>query len=544
MVTGRLRRIVALGAALGACWGFRAADAATIHLGTAAGAVGIYYNVNMVGEVPTNQSYLRAQFSDVNTNGAVFNFDSTPLPGTGGLVSFFSLFQAVPNQFGLDMILRAPTHDGSVVIPTLTAYENVDGSLANRSAAGPVTWAINGYTGATDGPGDPLNGIINSLFRGGGGANGPNDGVTLTLNNVVESPPGVFTATVAGTLQTDNLVHWYNPATPNTPIGAFELTGKFFFSGTLTYKTADDTTPLIDFYSGPVSLDAEVICGTRYVDPAGSDSNPPPFNFCRNSSFKCKTLQRAIDVACPGDTIQLGSGVYAEQLKVTKSGLTLNGAPTGVVIRPSTVVSGTDQGSPCSGGTGTAIVLVSDTSGVTLNNLNVDGSLVAPSKPPRFIGISYRNASGAISGGSVSNIRHAPLDGVQNGLGIYVQASDPHVAIVNTSGVTVSGYQKNGITYNGCGCANAVDGSAQGTITGNTVTGAGPTPLIAQNGIQVGFGAGPVTISGNHITGDEYTGDPSNGTGAGILLFSTTSNVVQGNIVETSNTGVDMEGGS
>ena len=45
-----------------------------------------------------------------------------------------------------------------------------------------------------------------------------------------------------------------------------------------------------------------------------------------------------------------------------------------------------------------------------------------------------------------------------------------------------------------------MDGTAQGAITGNVITGAGSTPLIAQNGIQVGFGAGPVSISGNTIT--------------------------------------------
>src|SRR5262249_46358683 len=117
-------------------------------------------------------------------------------------------------------------------------------------------------------------------------------------------------------------------------------------------------------------------------------------------------------------------------------------------------------------------------------------------------------------------------------------------AVVNTSNVTVSGYQKNGITYNGCGCANAVDGIAQGAVTGCTITGAGPTPLIAQNGIQVGFGAGPVSINGNSVSGNFYTGDPSNGTGSGALLFSTKSNTLQGNTIETSNTGVDIEGGS
>ena len=60
----------------------------------------------------------------------------------------------------------------------------------------------------------------------------------------------------------------------------------------------------------------------------------------------------------------------------------------------------------------------------------------------------------------------------------------------------------------------------------------------------MGFGAGPVSISGNTISGDFYSGDPNNGTATGVLLFSTDNNVVQGNTVEDSNSGVVMEGGS
>ena len=515
----------------------------TVPLGKANGVVGIYYNDNGGGEVPANQAYIRAQFSDTNSNGAVFNFDTTPLPGTGGAISFATLFQAVPNQFGLDLVLKSATSDGSVTIPTLTAYDNGNNSLPGRIPAGTVTWAISGYTGSTDGPGDPGNGIINSLFRGGTGANFGNDGVTLTVSNVTQMGT-VFTADVAGELQTDGKIHWYTVGTPDSLLTSFELTGRFFFSGSLSYDSASDPYPLIDFYSGLVNLDAEVICGTRYVSTTGSDTTGSGFNFCRNSMAPCHSLQRTIDVACPGDTIQIGAGVYPEQIKITKNNLTLNGSAPSSIIRPSTVTPATDQGSPCSNGTGTAIVLVSNATGVTLNGLNVDGSLAAASDPPRFVGIYYRNASGTISGGSVKDIRNDPLDGVQNGLGILVQANGTNVAVVDTTGVTVTGYQKNGITYNGCGCANAIDGVAQGAITGNTITGAGSTPLIAQNGIQVAFGAGPVSISGNSISGDFYSGDPNNGTGSGVLLFSTVNDVVQGNTIETSNSGVAMEGGS
>jgi hypothetical protein len=228
-------------------------------------------------------------------------------------------------------------------------------------------------------------------------------------------------------------------------------------------------------------------------------------------------------------------------VKITKNGITVDG--NGATVKPTTVTSGTDQGSPCSGGTGTAIVLVSGVTGVTLNDLNVDGQPAGGSSPARYVGIYYRNASGAINGGTVQDIRDNPLDGVQIGLGILAQANSPNTAALDVSGVTVIGYQKNGVTFNGCGCADTPDGVATGSLTNSTITGAGPTDQIAQNGVQVGFGAGPVTISGNQISGNAYTGDPNNGTGAGVLLFSTKNDVVTTNVVRTNNNGVAIAGG-
>jgi hypothetical protein len=231
------------------------------------------------------------------------------------------------------------------------------------------------------------------------------------------------------------------------------------------------------------------LSATRTVSTTGDDT----FNDCRDASAPCRTIQHAVDVACDGDTINVGAGVYDEQVKIGKNGITVNGA--GATVRPSSVASGTDQGSPCSNGTGTAIVLVSGVSGVTLNGLTVDGTSIT-SIPARFVGIYYRNASGAINGGTVKEIENHPLNGIQAGLGILAQANGTNSISVNVSGVNVNTFQKNGITFNGCGCADTPDGSVTGVISGNTITGAGANAIIAQNGIQLGFGAGPVTITG------------------------------------------------
>jgi nitrous oxidase accessory protein NosD len=71
----------------------------------------------------------------------------------------------------------------------------------------------------------------------------------------------------------------------------------------------------------------------------------------------------------------------------------------------------------------------------------------------------------------------------------------------------VSNYQKNGITANG---------SIAATIAGNVVTGDGPITYIAQNGIQVGFGA-TATVKNNTVSGNNYS--PVSDVACGILLY-------------------------
>ena len=57
--------------------------------------------------------------------------------------------------------------------------------------------------------------------------------------------------------------------------------------------------------------------------------------------------------------------------------------------------------------------------------------------------------------------------------------------MVNITNNSVRNYDKNGITVSGPGT-----GGPNATVSGNTVVGLGATTVIAQNGIQIGFGAG------------------------------------------------------
>ena len=76
------------------------------------------------------------------------------------------------------------------------------------------------------------------------------------------------------------------------------------------------------------------------------------------------------------------------------------------------------------------------------------------------------------------------------------------------SGNTIFNYQKNGVVISGSGASVVVDS--------NTVTGFGPANFIAQNGIQISFGA-TAKVTNNAVTGNNYT--PAKVTACGLLLF-------------------------
>ena len=108
------------------------------------------------------------------------------------------------------------------------------------------------------------------------------------------------------------------------------------------------------------------------------------------------------------------------------------------------------------------------------------------------VGIN-QGASGCQEGNAIE-VRNAPFD--NTGVDLVVTVSDNEV----------SDYQKGGIVANG---------SVNVTIVRNTVQGVGPVDYIAQNGIQLGFGATGV-IESNSMTDNFYTGSD---VACGLLFF-------------------------
>ena len=127
----------------------------------------------------------------------------------------------------------------------------------------------------------------------------------------------------------------------------------------------------------------------------------------------------------------------------------------------------------------------------------------------RLRGILFDGAAGSITNNVVTDLRQGP-SGCQEGNAIEVRnepfddtGSDVSVTISEN---VVTNYQKTGILANG---------SVSATITGNTITGAGPINYIAQNGIQVGFGATAI-VKNNNSSGNSYTGYD---VACGLLLY-------------------------
>ena len=85
--------------------------------------------------------------------------------------------------------------------------------------------------------------------------------------------------------------------------------------------------------------------------------------------------------------------------------------------------------------------------------------------------------------------------GCQHGVAVEVgAAAQKEVGHAVLKNVAVSGYEKNGPTVKYAGSTLSV--------TGSTITGAGPTPWIAQNGIEVAFG-GQGSVKASTVTGNE-----------------------------------------
>lgn len=168
---------------------------------------------------------------------------------------------------------------------------------------------------------------------------------------------------------------------------------------------------------------------------------------------------------------------------------------------------------------------------ITTDDLAGCGSAGPPDT--RLRGILFESAAGSITNNTVNEIHRGP-NGCQEGNAIEVRnapfdGTHPSTVAVSISGNTIDAYQKTGILANG---------DVSVVVTDNVISGLSPVSFIAQNGIQLGFGAtGEVTdnsVDGNWFTGSDWSS-------AGILLFQASNVDVRDNTVVESQAGIDAE---
>jgi nitrous oxidase accessory protein NosD len=212
---------------------------------------------------------------------------------------------------------------------------------------------------------------------------------------------------------------------------------------------------------------------------------------CPNATFT--RIQDAVDAAPPGSQVRVCKGTYVEQVSISKP-LDLE-ADSGAVLMPASMQA--NASSLSSGRAIAAALLVFNTANVTIRGLTLDGANNGISQcAPDLMGIFFQNASGEIDRVAVRNFRlSASLNGCQSGTGIFVQSGNGGASQVEIHRSTIHDFQKNGITANEIGTSASIDG--------NVVTGLGPTTGAAQNGIQIGFGAGG-SIQNNTVTNNVW----------------------------------------
>ena len=131
-----------------------------------------------------------------------------------------------------------------------------------------------------------------------------------------------------------------------------------------------------------------------------------------------------------------------------------------------------------------------------------------------YFGVLANGVALNVANSSVHAIGEVPLNGSQHGNAIvYLNGASGTI-----SGNHVFNYQKNGITVSGVLADGNVPAhpTTSASVLSNVVTGEGHVSYIAQNGIQVSYGASG-TVTGNTVSNNWYTG--ASYTACGLLFY-------------------------
>jgi nitrous oxidase accessory protein NosD len=220
------------------------------------------------------------------------------------------------------------------------------------------------------------------------------------------------------------------------------------------------------------------------------------------------SIQAAVTAAAPGDNIKVCAGVYNEEVDITKPGLKLYSTPkrAAIIKAPPTIAASSDK----------AIVNIA-ADAVSLERFTITGPGPGPCDTLRY-GVYVTDGNGVlVKDNRITRVQDTPFSGCQNGIGLRVgsQAAG-FTADATVTDNLIDEYQKGGIVVDGAG--------THALVQQNRTDGIGPTPITAQNGIQISRGATSEVLT-NIVEDNTYTLAPTFGA-TGILLYQVSGGVL------------------
>ncbi len=219
------------------------------------------------------------------------------------------------------------------------------------------------------------------------------------------------------------------------------------------------------------------------------------------------TIQAAVNVALDDDIIVVAAGTYVEQIRIDGKNLILQGAGRGQSFIEAVPLGSRSTYSitQWEGSARTVDACIGVTNGtVEITGFTIDGKALGPDN---FYGVHYFNADGTVSNCDIVNIIDAAGTGSSRVVSLMATHGVGGSCSIDFSANTITSFQKGGIVVMGP--------SATGIVDENVVTGGGTT-IVAQNGIQIGYGA-TATVSRNQVSMVAYPG--TDWAGTGILMF-------------------------
>jgi parallel beta-helix repeat protein len=267
---------------------------------------------------------------------------------------------------------------------------------------------------------------------------------------------------------------------------------------------------------------------------------------CRKADFT--SIQAAVTAAgarSGKDQIQVCPGLYQEQVRIegpAQDGLRLRAkkktklsrdvaadpSREAIIRFPGTAIPTNPK----------ALVLVRNAEKVRVVGFRITGPYVFSGcalPQDRTYGVRVDgNGSLRLERNRITEIRNADpaLRGCQNGIAVQVgRQAEGQVGRARIKHNLIDLYEKNGPTVDNAG--------SFAWISHNDIFGEGPTPIVAQNGIQVGRGAG-AKVDHNVVADNDYL--PPTNEASGLILFDYDKLEVGHNLVVRNDTGIYLDG--